>query len=85
MSREFPGGAPASGVGRQSDSALDAASRGADRADSPLDARQSIEGRDDDDLSAGTEAEMLARKARSTPSPADVRSDDRGVPNGEPL
>jgi hypothetical protein len=84
MSREFPGGAPATGVGRQSGSALDATTRGADRADAPLDARQAIEGRDADDLAAGSEAEMLARKARSTPSPADVRSDDQGVPNGEP-
>ena len=84
MSREFPGGAPATGVGRQTGSALDAVAPGADRADSPLDARQAVEGRDVDDLSAGSEAEMRLRQARSTPSAADVRSDDRGVPNGEP-
>jgi hypothetical protein len=85
MSREFPGGAPATGVGRQNGSTLDAAIRGADRADAPLDARQAVEDRDADDLGAGSEAEMLARQARSAPSPADVRSDDQGVPNGEPL
>lgn len=85
MARDFPGGAPSTGVGRQSGSSLDAAAPGADRIDSPLDTRQAIEGRADDDLAAGSEAEMLARKARSTPSPADVRSDDRGVPDGEPL
>ncbi|GAB6194873.1 hypothetical protein [Lysobacter xanthus] len=83
MAREFPGGAPASGIGRQGD--LDPSTRGADRADSDLGARQAIEGREEDDLAAGSEAEAWLRGARSTPSSADVRSDDMGAPNGEPL
>lgn len=82
MTRDFSGGAPSTGVGRQGDD--DPATHGADRADSPLDARQAVEGREDDDLGAGTEAESWILGARSTPSAADVRSDDRGVPNGEP-
>lgn len=82
MTREFPGGAPSTGVGLQS--GTDPAARGADRVDSKLDARQAVEGREDDDLAAGTEAELDIRGARSTPSAADVRSDDHGVANGEP-
>ena len=82
MTREFPGGAPSTGVGRQSGD--DPGARGADRIDSALDARQAVEGRDEDDLSAGSERELEVRGARSTPSAADVRSDDRGVENGAP-
>ena len=82
MSRHFPGGAPSTGVGRQSSN--DPATRGADRIDSKLDARQAIEGREEDDLAAGSAEELDIRGARSTQSAADVRSDDRGVPNGEP-
>ena len=82
MTRNFPGGAPSTGVGRQSGD--DPTARGADRADSDLDARQALEGREDDDLGAATEREAWIRGARSTPSAADVRSDDMGAPNGEP-
>jgi len=82
MSRNFPGGAPSTGIGRQSGD--DPTARGADRADSRLDARQGVEGREDDDLAAGSAEERDVRGARSTPSSADVRSDDQGVPNGEP-
>ena len=82
MARNFPGGAPASGIGRQSGD--DPTARGGDRVDTQIDDRQGIEGRDDDDLAAGSEAEAWRQGARSTPSAADVRSDDRGVENGEP-
>jgi hypothetical protein len=82
MSRHFPGGAPSTGVGRQS--GADPSARGADRVDSKLASRQAIEGREDDDLAAGSAEELDIRGARSTPSSADVRSDDQGVPNGEP-
>ncbi|AXK72868.1 hypothetical protein DWG18_11640 [Lysobacter sp. TY2-98] len=82
MAGNLSGGVPRSGIGRQGDA--DPTARGADRIDTELDDRQAIEGRDDDDLSAATEAEAWRRAARSTPSSADVRSDDRGVPDGEP-
>ena len=82
MARNFPGGAPVSGIEGQGD--LDPSSRGADRVDSTLGSRQAVEGREDDDLGAGSEGEMWTQGARSTPSAADVRSDDMGAPNDEP-
>lgn len=82
MARNFPGGAPVSGIEGQA--GFDPASCGADRVDSKLGSRQAIEGREDDDLGAASEAEMWREAARSTPSSADVRSDDMGAPNDEP-
>jgi len=79
MSRNVAGGAPSSGVRRPS-----AGDPTACRVDSRLDARQAVEGREDDDLAAGSAEELDIPGARSTPSSADVRSDDHGVPNGEP-
>lgn len=57
---------------------------GASRQDTPVSTRQAVDGREDDDLAADSEAEAVRRAARSTPPMGDVRSDDRGVPNGEP-
>lgn len=57
---------------------------GASRQDMPVATRQAVDGRDEDALAAAGEAEALRRGARSTPPMGDVRSDDRGVPNGEP-
>ncbi|GAB1596799.1 hypothetical protein [Lysobacter claricitrinus] len=82
MADDISGGAPASGVGRQNDG--DPTARGADRITTSIDDRQAIEGRDDDDLAAASEREAVRQAARSTPSSADVRSDDRGLPDDEP-
>ena len=82
MARNFPDGAPVSGIEGQGD--LDPATRGADRVDSRIADRQALEGREDDDLAAGSEGEAWLEGARSTPPAADVRSDDQGTPNGEP-
>lgn len=68
------GGDPAAGGG----------SLGASRQDTPVATRQAVEGREGDDLAAASEEEAFRRAARSTPPMGDVRSDDRGVPNGEP-
>ena len=74
--RSSPNGDTRSGVGRQSDDPRPGGSSAGISPDSNLDSIQAIAGTDEDDLSAATEEEMLARKARSTPPMTDVRSDE---------
>ncbi|MFC0679705.1 hypothetical protein ACFFGH_17845 [Lysobacter korlensis] len=83
--RSSPNGDTRSGVGRQSnDPRPGGTTAGALSPDSNLDSKQAIAGTDTDDLSAGSEEEMLARQARSTPSMNDVRSDVTNQATGEP-
>lgn len=74
-----------SGVGsRSGDPTPGGSTLGAFQHDTPVGTRQALEGREEDDLAAASEDEAFRRAARSTPPMGDVRSDDRGVPNGEP-
>ncbi|WP_460831680.1 hypothetical protein [Lysobacter humi (ex Lee et al. 2017)] len=70
---------------RGGDPAPGGSSLGASRQDTPVATRQAVEGRENDDLAAASEQEAFIRGARSTPPMGDVRSDDMGAPNGEPL
>lgn len=80
-------GSPESGVGRQNnDPRPGGSTSGATTHDSPVGSRQAIEGTEEDDLGAATEAGMCEEGARSTPPMGDVRSDAGAAAdqNGEP-
>ena len=84
--RNSPDGGTRSGVGRQGDDVRASGTEGGTHApDNTLAAQQALEGTEDDDLGAGTEAEMQVRAARATPPMRDVRSDASNRASGEPL
>ena len=74
--RSSPNGDTRSGVGRQSSDPRPGGSSAGISSDANLDSIQAIDGTDEDDLGAASEEDMLIRKARSTPSMNDVRSDE---------